>query len=319
MNPNYKNFLLSKKATFVDDTHIIFPAAEQSSVKQLFPLAHLACLTISGNDAGTFLQGQITCNVKENTETQSSLGAICNPKGRVISTFLLIKTPDNFVMVLPVELLEIVKKRLQMYVLRAKVTLTDSSDELCLTGIYDKNIPAETLCATSQQDTIRVNFGHRQVIIASAEKTIEVWNNYLEQGFQVKNTDYWIYLDIISGIPWLSIKTSEEFIPQMLNLDKLGGISLNKGCYTGQEVVARTHYLGKAKRAMFLVECNSQDTPEPNELIIDDSTGTDQTIGSVLIAQGDRMLIVIQLSESNVYNLKLKNDQQLTLLNLDTE
>jgi folate-binding Fe-S cluster repair protein YgfZ len=115
----------------------------------------------------------------------------------------------------------------------------------------------------------------------------------------------------------------------MLNLDQLGGISYNKGCYTGQEIVARTHYLGKTKRALFLAECDTPFTPASNSAIIDDSTGTEQTIGKVLLAQRSqlahenegtlcKMLIVLQVSDSDTYNLKLNNNNQtkITLLTL---
>jgi hypothetical protein len=115
----------------------------------------------------------------------------------------------------------------------------------------------------------------------------------------------------------------------MLNLDLLGGISFNKGCYTGQEIVARTHYLGKAKRALFLAEGDTPYTPEPNSTIIDDSTGKAQAIGKVLLAQQPRqthgnkgrlckMLIVLQVSDSDTYSLKLQDNNQnkITLLTL---
>jgi hypothetical protein len=111
----------------------------------------------------------------------------------------------------------------------------------------------------------------------------------------------------------------------MLNLDILGGISFNKGCYTGQEIVARTHYLGKTKRVMFLAECDTTSTPLPNSIIIDDSTGTEHATGKVLLSQRShaehevsscKMLIVLQVSDSNTYSLKLKdyNHNKITLL-----
>ena len=113
----------------------------------------------------------------------------------------------------------------------------------------------------------------------------------------------------------------------MLNLDQLGGISYNKGCYTGQEIVARTHYLGKTKRALFPAECITTITPAPNSTIIDISTGTEQTIAKVLLAQQSpvttetnansvKMLIVLQLAENETYKLILDDDNrtQVTLL-----
>ncbi len=322
MNHNWKNFLLSQNATFASDTHITFPATSDYNDKTIYPVAHLAVLTVSGKDAAKLLQGQITCNINDISETKSSLGAICNPKGRAIATFLLVKSNDVFLLVLPEELLESVKKRLQMYVLRSDVMLTDSSNELCLIGLCHPALEAEPLFSTTQQDTIAVNLSNRDLVIAEADKAIALWSERVnDQGFQPEDSDQWRYLDILSGLPWLTTETSEEFIPQMLNLDKLGGISFNKGCYTGQEIIARTHYLGKAKRALFLAECNTPTAPEPNSIIIDDSTGTEQSIGNILLAQRSRlaqennetifkMLVVLQIADAENNNLKLKNRNQ---------
>lgn len=327
MNQNWKNFLLSQNATFESDTRISFPAKADDTGKTIYPIAHLAVLTVSGKDAAKLLQGQITCNVNDVTEIKSSLGALCNPKGRAITTFLLVKTGDAFLMVLPQELLEPVKNRLQMYVLRSDVTLTDSSGQLCLIGLCHPATQTGPLFATTQEEIISINFSDtqsRSLVIAEADKAIALWSERVNnQGFQPESPEQWRYLDILSGIPWLTTDTSEQFIPQMLNLDLLGGISFNKGCYTGQEVVARTHYLGKAKRALFLAECDTPSTPEPNSTIIDDSTGSEQTIGKVLLAQRSnvvhetcKMLIVLQVSDSDTPNLKLKDNNQhkITLL-----
>ena len=331
MNQNWKNFLLSQHATFESDTDITFPAIADDNDKAIYPVGHLAVLTVSGKDAAKLLQGQVTCDVNELTDTKSSLGALCNPKGRAITTFLLIKTGDTFLVILPEELLETVKKRLHTYILRSAVTLTDSSDQLCLIGLSAPAMQPEPLFNTTQQDHITVNFSgtqNRYLVIADTDKAIALWSNQVDnQHFKPKNSDQWRYLDILSGIPWLTTETSEEFIPQMLNLDQLGGISYNKGCYTGQEIVARTHYLGKTKRALFLAECESTAIPAPNSAIIDNSSDTEQTIGKVLLAQHAQieaesavttvnMLIVLQVSDSDTYNLTLNDSHQtkITLL-----
>jgi tRNA-modifying protein YgfZ len=333
MNQNWKNFLLSQNATFESDTHIAFPAISDYNGKTIYPVAHLAVLTVSGKDAAKLLQGQLTCNINDITETKSSIGALCNPKGRAITTFLLVRSGNDFLMVLPEELLGPVKKRLQMYVLRSDVTLTDSSDQHCLIGLCDPATQAGPLFGTTWQEVITVKLSttqNRCLVIAEVDKAIALWSDLVNnQNFQPEDSEQWRYLDILSGIPWLTTETSEEFIPQMLNLDLLGGISFNKGCYTGQEIVARTHYLGKAKRSLFLAECDTPYTPAPNSTIIDDSSGTEQTIGKVLLAQRPRaaqwnegnrckMLIVIQVPDSDTYNLKLKDNNQnkITLLTL---
>lgn len=270
-------------------------------------LTHLAVLTVSGQDAAQFLQGQITCNVNDVTATHSSLGAMCNPKGRAITTFLLAKSGDDFLLILPAELLEIVKKRLSMYVLRAKVTLTDCSGSLCLLGFTAQSTDA--FLASYQQDgAVRINVGNRDLVIADEHNASVM----LAQGVETIDSMHWQTLDILGGIPWLTTATSEQFIPQMLNLDKLGGISLTKGCYTGQEIVARTHYLGKAKRALFVAECETA-TPEANASIIDTNG---QIVGNVLSANDGKLLIVLQLGETDTTQLQLKdyNHAPLTLL-----
>lgn len=316
MNPNWKNFLLANNAILENDTDIVFPSPEHEGNKRIYPIAHLGVLTVAGKDSAKFLQGQITCNINDITDIKSSLGAMCNPKGRAITTFLLVKNADAFLMILPQELLASIKKRLQMYVLRSDVTLTDSSDELCLIGLsYGASQPGEVLdFTTSRQENIVVNLQNRCLIIVKADNAQKFWSEQVKLGYQPEDSAQWCYLDIISGIPWLIAATSEEFIPQMLNLDKLGGISFTKGCYTGQEIVARTHYLGKAKREMFLAECDALASPEPNSIIIDDSADTEQVIGKVLCAQNGqnscKMLVVLQVSDINTYNLRLKNHNQ---------
>ena len=326
MNLNWKNFLISKNAVFDNDTNVVFSTPEHEGNKSICPVTYLGVLTVSGTDAAKFLQGQITCNINDITDIKSSLGAICNPKGRVITTFLLVKSGDAFLMILPKELLESVKKRLQMYVLRSKLTLTDSSDELCLIGLYDAlqtGAEPEHRFATSRQDNIVVDFQNRSLVVAGTDNAQALWEEQVKLGFQPEDSAQWRYLDILSGIPWLTAETSEEFIPQMLNLDKLGGISFTKGCYTGQEIVARTHYLGKAKREMFVAECDVLAPPEPNSTIIEDGTGAEQSAGKVLYAQKGRdtckMLVILQNdADTNAYNFRLKNHNQdkITLLTL---
>lgn len=326
MNQNWKNFLLSRQANFDNDNRIIFPSPSPENHKRIYPVAHLAVLTVAGKDAAKLLQGQMTCNINDATETQSGLGAFCNLKGRAIATFILIKTSDAFLLVLPVDLLQTVKTRLQKYVLRSDVIFADSSDEFCLIGTSQGDAQSGRLFATLQDEVISVKLSSTMnhcLAIARAEKAIEFWTDRVHRlGFQPDQSDQWRYLELLAGIPWLSTATSEEFIPQMFNLDKLGGISFNKGCYTGQEIVARTHYLGQAKREMFLAEAITKTAPEPNSPIIDSSTGIDSIVGKVLSAhQQDSnctMLIILQSPGNQFQELKLagSNQGKITLLKL---
>ncbi|MFZ2451586.1 MAG: folate-binding protein [Methylovulum miyakonense] len=314
MNPTWQNFLRSAQAGFPSPTGISFPA-RPAEHQRIFALAHLGVLTVSGNDAATLLQGQITCNIKDITDEQSSLGAVCNPKGRAIATFLLVKQADVFHLVLPIGLLETVKKRLGMFILRSIVTITDNTNAYCLLGITAPPAPSPgAWLATTRQTFISVHWGARDLILATPDEAIAFWSEQVKQGFQPDNPANWQLLDIESGIPWLNAETSEEFVPQMLNLDKLGGISFTKGCYTGQEIIARTHYLGKSKRGMLLAEAGKP-APEPNTNVLD---GRDETVGQVLAAQTDgpncKLLIVTQLAEDKQYQLKLADGRPLHII-----
>jgi hypothetical protein len=324
MNDDWKNFLQAEQAGF-DDFELQGFSLDMEADSRLCALSHLAVMSVGGEDAGTFLQGQVTCNINELTETKSSLCALCNPKGRVISTFLIIKTNTEFLIVLPAELLEKMLKHLRVYVLRSKVVLTDCSETLCLLGLSKSEPEAVgTLFSTAQQSTIRVNLGNREMLVARPEQAVMQWMILIAEGYRPTTLGFWRYLDIMAGLPWLTLETSEAFIPQMLNLDKLRGISFNKGCYTGQEVVARTHYLGKVRRAMLLAECETSNPPQPNAIIIDDNriqesnNDGELSSGRVIqaVCQGTRcwMLVVITVSNVGQYRLRLTDWTKLNLL-----
>jgi len=319
MNPQWKNFLLSELAVIENDGRIVF-AESQSDQPHIYPISDLAVLSVSGKDAAKLLQGQSTCNVFEVTETQARIGAFCNPKGRAIATFLLAKKADEYLLVLPQELLEPVKTRLQKYVLRSDVRFADRSNELCLLGLGWSETAAEPLFAARCVDgMVLISLGstpYRTLVIAEPEQAENLWTDRLGQGYAPGNSEDWRLLDLLAGIPWLSQATSEEHVPQMLNLDKLGGISFTKGCYTGQEIVARTHYLGKAKRALFLAECALGTAPSANAAIRDRSGG-EQSRGQVLTAISRdgicHLLAVLLVSESGEYDLVLKDHPEISL------
>ncbi|MEY2666950.1 MAG: hypothetical protein RLZZ384_1121 [Pseudomonadota bacterium] len=210
----------------------------------------LGGLSVCGEDAAVFLQGQTTCDVNGLEDKQGSCGAFCNAKGRVITTFYLIKIENNFLLILPNALLGGIQERLNRYKLRAKVNISESHLD-----INTFNLPKE--------------------------------------------------------LPWLTHETSEEFIPQWLNLDKLGGISFTKGCYTGQEIVARTHYLGEVKRRLFLATYeNKLEVISSNSLVID---GNESTVGHVLHAHEGVMQCVLNI-DSQHKALRLANSFQEILV-----
>jgi folate-binding protein YgfZ len=328
MNPNWKKFLINNSAIFNNDEDIEFPLNPVNNNIFICPVTHLGILAVTGQDASQFLQGQITCDISGDiNDNKSSFGALCTAKGRTISTFLALKHETSYYLILPIALLESVKKRLQMYILRADVELTNCSDELCLIGLGSSQPIADfpqSPFAVSHHDGPIVKYpsqNNRYLIIEKTEQAKQIWSKFInENTFIPTGNAYWRELDIVNGIPWLSKQTSEEFIPQMLNLEQLGGINFKKGCYIGQEIIARTHYLGKAKRKMYLAESQTTETAFPGVTIYDYANGTKQSVGKVVSAQNDKdkckMQAVIQSDYVQSKQLGLEDPVEMTLSEL---
>ncbi|MDM8545727.1 CAF17-like 4Fe-4S cluster assembly/insertion protein YgfZ [Candidatus Venteria ishoeyi] len=222
-------------------------------------LSDYALIEVGGSEAVQFLQGQLTNDVKQVSSAQAQLTAWCTPKGRVIATFYLLQRGANYYLLLAADRLAWVFKRLQMYVLRADVQLRTATElQVCgFSTTQAEQIPTcFTLPEVNQVEhdnglsvlTIPAATGTRCFLIA--ENLQSTWDACLEQGATPAGRSAWNLLDIQAGLPWIETATAQAFIPQMINFPELGGVNFKKGCYTGQEVVARTHYLGKIKRSM---------------------------------------------------------------------
>ncbi len=328
MNPNWKKFLLNNSAIFNNDGDIEFSSAPENNQNFICPVTHLGILTVTGQDASQFLQGQVTCDINGDiNDNKCSFGALCTAKGRTISTFLALKYESSYHLILPIALLETVKKRLQMYILRADVELTICSDELCLIGLGSSQPIADfpqSSFVVSHHNGLIVKYpsqNNRYLIVEKTEQAKKIWSKFInENTFIPTGNAFWRELDIVNGIPWLNEQTSEEFIPQMLNLEQLGGINFKKGCYTGQEIIARTHYLGKAKRKMYLAEYQTTQTALPDGTIYDYAGDTEQSVGKVVTAHFDKgkckMLAVIQTDHAQSKQLRVENQIEITLSEL---
>ena len=321
MNTNWIDFLKANKVTISNDMERQFPASQQVTGDSITAILHLGVIKVTGIDSAKFLQGQLTCNINELTGKNSFFSAFCNAKGKVISTLLIVKVADSFLLIIPAELMDKVIKKLQMYVLRSDVNLQNVSEELCLLGLISSDttllssMPTENFAVTNEASTI-IKFPSnslRYLIISPIEQAMSLWMKLTQQHqVNVLASSIWRYLDISTGIPWLTEQSSEGYIPQMLNIDDLGGISFNKGCYTGQEIVARTHYLGKAKRKMFLVECSKTAMLDANTQII--SEEIEAPFGKVLSIQKNenklRFLIILPSLNVGLKQLVLNNPYQ---------
>ncbi|WP_082877741.1 YgfZ/GcvT domain-containing protein [Methylomonas koyamae] len=301
-------------------------AAEHANIpKKIYGDTGLAAIEVTGTDAAVFLQGQLTCNIDELSDSHSSIAALCNAKGRVISTLLVVKTPQGFVLILPSELRDTVADKLRRYVLRAKVQLAQDK-RLAICGISGRVGPAAGLepaqtdfsVALSPEPLIKLPAAPRFLWLLPESLAAEKIAKLTEQQDVVRGSlAEWRYRDIDSGLPWFGPEQSEQHIPQMLNLDRLGGISFNKGCYTGQEIVARTHYLGKVKRALFVAEYSGAGLPQPGSTVRDLECGVAGTVLTAAAWAGStHLLLVLQIVDGMPKNLILDGDNhaQLTLV-----
>ena len=304
MSNNWFNFLSSFGASFNDHHEVSFSRSVDSAINSLkgefylTDLSWLGVIEVSGEDKQTYLQGQLTNDINAVSSSLSHLSGLCTPKGRLRALFSIFAHTDNLYLQFPQPLLEDNLKRLKMFVMMSKVELKDVSDEVIKIGIYGtkaekklKNIgfsiPGETNMISNNDDILLLRLSGntpRFECIGSIDKIQSLWTQLQPQA-QLLDTSHWRLLDIQSGIPNIFAQTNEAFIPQMLNLQVLNGINFKKGCYTGQEVVARMQYLGKLKRRMYRVHCDTEQLPIPGSALHSASSTSSQGAGKVVDAQ----------------------------------
>lgn len=280
----WHDFLRAQGAVFQDGELQSFGSAQNEIAAAngniITSLSHLGLLEISGEDAVTFLQGQVTNDVKKLDGSVSQYAGYCSPKGRLLALFLAFAHADHLHLQMPLSILEPIMKRLKMFVMRSKVVITDkSTDILCLgiagpnaegvlTNLFNTVPQAPQQLITHDDATLLRLAGDspRYQVFTHTENAERIWTT-LSANCKKVGKSVWDYLEIQAGIPEIVPATQEAFVPQMVNLDALDGINFKKGCYTGQEIVARTHYLGKVKRRTQLAHINTDDMPLAGDII----------------------------------------------------
>ena len=268
MNSNWQAFLTASGA-HIDNgvvSHFGDAAAELVAARDasiIAPLSHLGLLECSGQEAKTFLHNQVTSDINHLNANAAQHSAWCSGKGRMLASFLLFRSGEDFRIQLSSDLVAMIQKRLQMYVLRAKVKITDLSAAYVLIGLSgaqaeaalqaaDLPVPARLLDTAPFADGTVIRLAARFEIAVTSEAAADLWQRLAVNARPV-GTPVWQWLDIQAGIPLITDATKEEFVPQMANFDQLGGVSFHKGCYPGQEIIARTQYLGKVKRHLYRI------------------------------------------------------------------
>ena len=204
----------------------------------LINLKNRALLKLTGSENEAFLQAQLSNDISKLDNSSVQLNAYCQHQGKVLALFWVIRAGDDFLLSFPMDLLDSIKARLQMFVLMADVKITDVTEQYLQIGLIGK----------SQKDSFTIN---KKLSLMLAEPEDLAKFNFTSQ-------EYWDKACIDSFLPEVSIASTETFIPQLLNLDiNEVGVNFSKGCFPGQEVVARLHYLGKAKRRLFAFKSDS--------------------------------------------------------------
>jgi tRNA-modifying protein YgfZ len=210
-------------------------------------LHHLGVLRFTGPDSSSFLQGQVSNDTRRIADGQSLLAAYSSPQGRVLALMHLLQHSSGIIAILPRNLVVPTWEALRRFVLRAKVKIEDASEELTVFGHYGAR---DAQSAPGGAATVGGDAQRCWVIGPSlAGGTIQAQQQAPQQANQVEID--WRLADIRAGLPQIYLATREIFVAQMLNLDLLDGISFTKGCYTGQEIIARTQHLGRIKRRLY--------------------------------------------------------------------
>jgi folate-binding protein YgfZ len=267
MNELWKRALAARGARFDGTCALDFgkPEAERAALATATTL-HPVCdglLAVEGRDARAFLHSQLTSDVEGLPAAQVQYAAYCTPKGRMLATVVLGRTAEGLWLQLAGELVEPIATRLRRYVLRAAVRLHDCSDQFALIGVGGPQAaslvaglidapPVEPL-ALAVRDTLTVYAleGGCYQLMAPADQAAQLWDALVARGAQPSGDPGWRWRRIQAGVPWVTQATQELFVPQMADLDRIGAISFSKGCYPGQEIVARAHYRGEVKRRLF--------------------------------------------------------------------
>ncbi len=330
MNPLWLETLSRQGAVFLDGRVTRFEGLPPSSADAfLCDLSHEGVIQVGGADAASFLHAQLSNDVLGLADGVAQWNSWCSPKGRMLATMLVWKHTDGFSLQLPRSLQAAIQKRLQMFVLRAKVELKDAAESNVRFGICGKAaatllaaeigaLPARDLLVTSLPfgQVIRLSPARFEVS-ATAENGIALWNRLAEKSRRI-GAAAWDRQLIAEGIITVLPETQDQFVPQMANFELIGGISFHKGCYPGQEIVARTQYRGILKRRLAHVQ-GSGDAPRPGTPVYSTAFG-EQAAGTITNAApcadgGFDALVVAQVEaiKANTMHLGIINGSQLTV------
>lgn len=290
---DWNTFLLAQGAVMNGDAVQHFgetPAdySRLSAIDTLCTLTDLGVLAVTGAKSAAFLQGQTTADFVKSPPVGAIPGACCNPQGRVFAVFTAIATPVGYLLILPRRLIEAARDTLSRYAALSRVELADASAAYRILGLAGPDaaalmtgldIPVD---GSAAEGTLNLRHDHHRFLLLVPTAAAEQRWQQIRARAQPVGLPFWTLADIRAGIASLCPATREQFIPQMLDLDRRGAVSFNKGCYTGQEVVARSQHLGRLKRHLYQIGFAASKPPEPGAPVSRPDRG--EPVGTVIAA-----------------------------------
>lgn len=329
MNADWQNFLATQDARIQDGVVQQFgdTAAERLATRDstvLSDLSQFGTIMVSGEDAKGFLHNLFSSDVNALTPQHALPSSFNTAKGRTLATFLIWRSETEYFLHLPQSVLTSIQKKLSMFVLRARVRIENASDNVVCLGLSGANaatllqrhfpaLPENPFEVVHHEELRLIRLGaDRFQLIATTQRAPDLWKQ-LSAGARPVGSPCWDWLNIRAGIPVILPQTQEAFVPQMANLDLIGAVNFRKGCYPGQEIVARMQYLGKNKRRMYLAHVEGDIAPNAgDELFSMEMEG--QGCGTVVNVQaapagGHDLLAVIQIASHDAFPVHLGNLQ----------
>ena len=249
------------------------------------PLNHFGFLRISGPDSITFMQGYATCDLAAIEDGSACMGAVCNLKGRMIASFLAVREGSDLLLRLHRDLVPELITFLGKYIVFSKAEMSDISDTFACYGIVEASDKAVFTVEKPTDSEYLIHLGNRQEHWAPADAQAAADATPDEAALQ------WATAEIEAGVVWVTPDTREEYIPQMFNYHTLGAIDFDKGCYLGQEIVARMQYRGELKRRLHHLQ-SSTSRQVGDKLQVDN-----RNLGELVAVAGQQLLAVIQHAE----------------------
>ncbi|MEP0073939.1 MAG: hypothetical protein ABJE79_14675 [Marinomonas sp.] len=273
--------------------------------KEVIARHEIGVLKATGPDAKKFLQGQITCDINKLTQTDALYGAICSIKGRIITNFYLVQNNDDVLMLMSADLVEKILLHLKKYAVFFKAELSDESEHFHLYSRLTKaSVESAPETLTEKLPAI-TNENGLNLTVSQCPITVQ-WL-LTDSSYKIKEQNQELAaLEMLSARPVINLEQSETMLPQWLNMQRTGGISFTKGCYTGQEIVARMQYRGKSKKQLALFQ--SETPMETNQDILDkEGKNVGQVIKAAALSNGYLAQAIINTDPSEIDGFLIDN------------